>query len=103
MKHHLGKFVYIASFILLIREIFSIGTKPEPRVSMFTKCALILMKPILLVNGKQSQIVIVLCFAQFIAIRYIFSKVSIKPKLLTTALLVYFTILQYFYRTSHNE
>lgn len=54
----------------------------------------IILKPLLLVSGEESQLALILCLVQFLAIKHL-------PR--QSTLLVFLTMTQYFYRTSHRE
>ena len=63
-----------------------------------------MLKPILVVSGEESQAPIVLCLIQYLALASFISKTGrTKTSSLSVSLMIYFTMIQYFYRTSHRE
>jgi len=55
---------------------------------------MIILKPLLLVSGEESQLALVLCLIQYLAIKRLPTQ---------SPLLVCLTMTQYFYKTSHRE
>ncbi|TNV84606.1 hypothetical protein FGO68_gene1923 [Halteria grandinella] len=97
-----AKFVYIASLLHMIFELVYKSTY-QTLMEFFTKVALIMVKPVMIVNGLQSTLTIVLLIVQLLSIKSFATQMKLRPHILTYATLIYFTLLQYFYRTGHRE
>ena len=104
-KNTLALIIYLTSFFLLFLEIYITNFGPSNRVQgcFFTRFLVILMKPILIVNGELSQLVIILCFAQFIFLKSYLNNLKIKPPPMLIAYIVFLITNQYFYRTGHRQ
>ncbi|TNV84492.1 hypothetical protein FGO68_gene11513 [Halteria grandinella] len=94
--------VYISSLVLLIADI-AMNAAFQNIQETFTKIVFNLVKPIILVNGPQSTLTIVMLIVQLLSIKSFVIKLKLRPHILTYATLIYFTLLQYFYRTGHRE
>ena len=92
VKNQVARFIYLVSLMNTILVISS------SRDITFTDLCFILIKPMLIVAGHQSQVVLMLCLFQYMALENISDKSTT-----TTLLLVYLTMQLYFYRTSHRE
>jgi hypothetical protein len=106
-KHYVARAIYLSSFGLLIGEIavyFLSSRDNRPNQEQFFAIMLFtLMKPILIVNGKTNQLVVVLCLVQLIALRTLVAGARVKPSQMWYAMTIQCSIWQYFYRTSHRE
>lgn len=97
-----AKLVYLVSFALLLFELAYKSTR-QSILELFTKLALIMMKPIFIVNGPQQTMSILLIVVNLLALKIFVQNLKFKPNILTYAVMLYYTIQLYFYRTSHRE
>lgn len=102
-RHLLARILYFFSLALLVLNIIGLKAGVFKKENFATRVLIILMKPLFLVNGVTQQLVLVLCLVQFIALREFLRGLTKKATPLVVALLYYFMIVQYFYRTSHRE
>ena len=97
-----AKCVYLASLGLLIFEL-AWCARYQSATETMTSCACILIKPLLIVNGEKTQLVIAMALISLLAIHKITMKAIVKPHASILAALIYVTMNLYFYRTSHRE
>ena len=98
--------VYIVSFIIIIAQCLYTMVKDRKNASTLelgTLVAMMLIKPILLVNGAESQNIIFISFLVIVALKLVFSNLVNRPSPFMIAVILTLTMNSLFFRTGHRE